>query len=293
MNNETAELLQKLPNGISSTLLKYFSKNEPITEIRIRKNRNIVLTTLDSNIVCPYTVSQKELEDTVFSLCDGSLHAHCETISNGYIACSNGIRVGICGKAVRSSDNTTLTVYDFSSLNIRIPGQVLNVGNGICERIKNSGYADSYLIYSSPGVGKTTLIRDIARILSAKPHNKKVAIIDSRCEIADKSLYLCENADIFENYPKTKAIEIAVRTMSCEYIICDEIGGYDEAKALLSVHNSGVPIIATAHSDNVINLLMRPNIRILHEACCFDVYVGIKRNKDKLKFSFTPREEIV
>lgn len=292
MDAEIIEFLKKLPGGIFSTVIKYIDCVDAVTEIRLRKNRNIVLTTLDGKISTSYKVCEDELNKCVFAICDGSLHAHDETIAQGYISCEGGIRVGICGKAVTNND-TINTVYDFSSINIRIPRSVTGIGSPIVQKIKNSAYNESILIYSAPGVGKTTLIRDIARSLSSPPHNIKVGIIDSRCEIADKRLYQCENADIFENYPKAKAIEIAVRTMSCEYLICDEIGSYDEAKSLLSVQNSGVPVIATAHADNVIDLLMRPNIRILHEACCFDTYIGVKRTGDKMKFSYTSRDEIV
>lgn len=292
MNSEIVDFFKKLPSGIFSTVIKYIDTEDLVTEIRLRKNRNIVLTTLDGKITTTYRVSDDELNKCVFAICDGSLHAHDETIADGYISCENGIRVGICGRAV-TKNNTVSAVYDFSSVNIRIPRSILGIGNAIVQRIKNNAYNESVLIYSAPGVGKTTLIRDISRSLAAFPHNLKVGIIDSRCEIADKALYNSENADIFENYPKAKAIEIAVRTMSCEYLVCDEIGSYDEAKSLLSVQNSGVPVIATAHADNVIDLLMRPNIRILHEACCFDTYIGVKRVKDKMKFSFTSRDEII
>ena len=292
MNKDVIELIKRLPDGIFSTVIKYIEKDDAITEIRLRKNRNIILTTLSGKILTDYTVSEDELNKSIFTICEGSLHAHDESISEGFISCENGIRVGICGRAV-TKNNSVTAVYDYSSINIRIPRHVFGIGDAIVKRLKNNSFKESMLIYSLPGIGKTTLIRDIALLLSTEPHNLKVGIIDSRCEIADNNLYNYSNADIFVNYPKAKAIEIAVRTMSCEYIVCDEIGSYDEAKSLLSVHNSGVPVIATAHADNVIDLLMRPNIRILHEACCFDTYVGIKRSFDKMKFSYTSRDEIV
>lgn len=286
------EFLKRLPKSIFSALLRYVNDNDDITEIRLRSDRNIVLTTLQKKIYIDHIVTKDELDLAILAICDGSLHAHDETIMEGYISSQNGIRVGICGKAV-TQDNKICGVYDFTSLNIRIPRHIYGISNNIIKLIQSKNYNENILIYSSPGIGKTTVIRDIARTLSEPPHNIKVGVIDSRCEISDKILYKCSNIDILENYPKAKAIEIAVRTMSCEYIICDEIGSYDEAKSLLSVQNSGVPVIASAHAENVIDLLMRPNIRILHEACCFDTYIGLKRAKDSMKFSFTSREEIV
>ena len=292
MNFEIASLIKIFPPVIAGEISKYINSFDCITEVRIRRERPIVLTCLDSKIICSHTVTKDELDRCVQSLCSGSLHAHGDTIAQGYISLENGIRVGICGRAVTQNNEIT-AVYDYSSVNIRIPRSVKGISGPIIDRIRKSGYKENILIYSSPGMGKTTLIRDIATILSSDIHRINVSVIDSRCEIASNELYLSQNADIFENYPKAKAIEIAIRTMSADYVICDEIGTYDEAKALLSVHNSGVPVIATAHSDNVINLLMRPNIRILHEACCFDTYIGIRRIGKQLKFSYTSRDEIV
>ena len=292
MEHEIEKLIKIFPPGIAGELCKYEKAYESITEIRIRRGRPIVLTCFDSKIKCDHTVTKDELDRCIQALCSGSLHAHGDTIAQGYISLENGVRAGICGRAV-TKNNEISAVYDYTSVNIRIPRNVQGISGPIVDRIAKSGYRESILIYSSPGMGKTTLIRDIAAILGSAAHKVNVAVIDSRCEIADMTLFKCENADIFENYPKAKAIEIAVRTMSAEYVICDEIGTYDEAKALLSVQNSGVPVIATAHSDHVINLLMRPNIRILHEACCFDTYVGIRRIGKQIKFSYTSRDEIV
>lgn len=292
MEQIIVDLLKKLPSGILSSIIGYLDKENFITEIRIRRGRVIVLTTLDGKLFTNYKVFDEEFNQCIFALCDGSLHAHEQTIIQGYISCENAIRVGVCGRAV-VNNNSISSVYDFSSINIRIPRSIAGISRPIVDRLRKNSYRENVLLYSSPGIGKTTIIRDIATSLSKYPHNVKVGVIDSRCEIADSILKKCENADIFENYPKSLAIEIAVRTMSCEYIVCDEIGGYEEAKSLLSVQNSGVPIIATAHADNVIDLLLRPNIRILHEACVFDTYIGIKRTNNTVKFSYTSREEVV
>ena len=80
-----------------------------------------------------------------------------------------------------------------------------------------------------------------------------------------KEMFENNLVDVLRGYPRAKGIEIATRTLSPEVIFCDEIGSAEEAKAILSAQNSGVPLIATAHADSRETLFRRPNIRILYE----------------------------
>jgi stage III sporulation protein SpoIIIAA len=84
--------------------------------------------------------------------------------------------------------------------------------------------------------------------------------------------------DVLSGYPRGLGIEIATRALSAEVIVCDEIGDYVEAMALVSSHNCGVPLIASAHAGSVEELLRRTGIMLLHEADIFGAYVGIKRD---------------
>jgi stage III sporulation protein AA len=98
--------------------------------------------------------------------------------------------------------------------------------------------------------------------------------------------------DILSGYPKALGIEIATRSLSAEVMICDEIGDLEEAMALVSSHNCGVPLIASAHASCVEELLSRTGIRLLHEAGIFGAYVGISRASG-MNFSYkvSRREE--
>ena len=83
-------------------------------------------------------------------------------------------------------------------------------------------------------------------------------------------------SDIYLGYPKAMAMELAVRTMSPQYLLCDELGA-EEADAILAAQNAGVPLIASAHAPSLEALLRRPALRRLHEAGVFGHYVGIRR----------------
>lgn len=96
------------------------------------------------------------------------------------------------------------------------------------------------LIYSPPGEGKTTLLRDIASLLSSPPYLRRVAVIDSRAELFREDSFSASIADIYTGYPKAYGIELATRTMSPQFIVCDELGT-EEAKSVMEDQNCGVP----------------------------------------------------
>ena len=260
-------------------------------EIRLRRGRRASVTVADKNISLATILSGEEIDATVTRICDGSLYAHSETIKNGYLTVSKGIRVGICGRAVCEGDSV-IGVYDISSLNFRMPKNIFRVGEEIAELLLREG--QGILIYSPPGVGKTTLLRNVARELSSERIGMRVALIDTRQELT----YSLDGGDglvdVLSGYPRALGIEIAVRSMNPQVIICDEIGESREAMAIASSQNSGVPFVASAHGCCVEGILCRKGIRILHDAGVFGYYVGISRKdgKEGYEYNITNREAV-
>ena len=116
----------------------------------------------------------------------------------------------------------------------------------------------------------------------------RVAVIDSRGEFRDDEAMSGTLIDLLDGYPKAEGIEQATRTLSPELIVCDEIGGADEASAILAAQNSGVPLIASAHAGNMNELLRRTPIKMLYENGVFMKYIGITRDESAqggLKFN--------
>ena len=197
-------------------------------------------------------ISESDFDKLFMSLCDYSLHSHTETLINGYIS-SDGVRIGAVGEAV--SENGIITgIKNISSLNIRIPRDVKGAADNIVKTLYKNG-RPSLIIAGAPGSGKTTLIRDIARSLSLGKAGKclKVCAVDERYELFSKFSSVIDygNVDVLSGYPKAKGIETAVRTMSPDLIVCDEIGTLDEAKAISFAFSSGVMLLLSLHAGSV------------------------------------------
>ena len=276
MQKELENLLVKLPHAISDCIRtsEAYKIGSGINEIRIRANRHLSLTCRGKNIMLSYFVSENDISECVMMLCKNSLSSYMDAIKEGYIPFDNSVRVGVCGNAV-CEGNRIVNVNGIKSLNIRIPAAVYGVGRSLYNRLYERGFNDSVVIFSPPGVGKTTLLRDISILLSRGSPPKRVALIDSRYELCDSRVMREENIDVYSGYPKAKGIELATRTMSPEYIICDEIG-YEEADSILSVQNGGVPLIVGAHASSLERLVNSGAFAHLHKARVFDLYVNVK-----------------
>ncbi len=245
---------------------------ESINEIRLRAWRPTSITCGGKNTVLGIKITAAELSECVTKLCHGSVYAHSDTIRAGYIQPGEGIRVGVCGTLAADGR----AVREITSINIRIP----HIIRGVCEQLMGvccePERVKSTLIYSPPGVGKTTALREIASRLGG-PLSRRVALIDTRGELYIPEMFSETICDVLTGYSRAAGIEIATRTLSPEVIICDELGDSEEALQILSCAGAGVPIIASAHASNIHELLARPNIRMLHDNRIFEGYAGLSR----------------
>jgi stage III sporulation protein AA len=133
-----------------------------------------------------------------------------------------------------------------------------------------------------PLSGKTTILRDLCRYFAGEKcfEPKKIVIVDERDEIASKSfgggVDVGVHTDVLSLYPKEVGIDIALRTLSPDIIVLDEIGSDDEVNAMLSGMNSGVGFIATAHGASFEDVLLRPNIKKMVDAKVFEKVIVLK-----------------
>jgi stage III sporulation protein AA len=268
-------VIELLPVEIGSEILRLASCRpraaSGIKEISLRVGGACYLKIDREDIRLFSKVDRGEMDAIVTRITDGALYAHRDSIAEGFISLERGIRVGVCGSA--SYDGGGLVgIKKVTSLIFRIPTGECEFSEELYD-IFSSGIGRGAIIYSPPGVGKTTAIRRLAYMFGGGNLQKRVAVVDERGEFDEFDYHGCQ-VDILKGYKKKTGIEIATRTLSPELIMIDEIGAED-SEAILSVVRCGIPIVATAHAGSKEELMSRPALRGLFDASVFGIAVGI------------------
>jgi stage III sporulation protein AA len=135
----------------------------------------------------------------------------------------------------------------------------------------------SVLIIGTPGSGKTTMLRDLARQLASGRTAQQVAIVDERSEIAAcvagvPQLDVGDCTDVLDGLPKADAIPWLVRSLAPQVIMTDELGGDADAAAVLEACHCGVAVCASAHGTSLQDAASRPALASLMSRRVFDLY---------------------
>lgn len=220
-----------------------------ICEIRIRAGRPLVLETVRGRAVLDYICTIDEISECVKSFCRYSVHSYERELREGCITLKGGHRAGLCGTAI-VRNGIFESIKDISGINIRIAGEITGCAQPLAETVFSENFT-GLLIAGRPMCGKTTVLRDLCRIVG---NEHKLAIIDSRDEIAAVYGGVPENdvgihSDVLSGYERSEGMRIAIRTLSPEFIACDELtGDEDSVKSCLSC---GVKMIFTVHSGSL------------------------------------------
>lgn len=285
-------ILSYFPEEIANPLnILDSSLKKRISEIRIRKNNPIIVVIRNTSYFIDYNGDiydydyhsivkcSSECFDKLFmNICDYTIYANMYTMKNGYITLPNGSRVGIGSTAVIDKNGIS-SVKNISSLNFRISREFV----GCSDDIINSLYSDNIpniIIAGKPNSGKTTFLRDLARGLSNGQIGKykKVAVVDERNEIAGKNddditLDVGINTDVLTGFSKSRGIEIAIRTLSPEIIVCDEISTFEELESIMFGFSSGVRFALSVHIGSKEDLVNKRIVRELINTNEFDYVV--------------------
>ena len=264
------EILRILGKNIRRIITNADIDITKLSEIRLRSfmpliirydGRDLFITPggkLDMHEKYAYRVSSEDIKETFVFLSDYSVYAFEEEMKCGYITIAGGHRVGIAGKAV-ISDGRIKNMRYISFINIRVAHECIGCAEHIMDYISPYGNVLNTLIVSAPGVGKTTLLRDIIRQLSSGSKNypgKNVGVVDERSEICACYHGIPQNnvgirTDVIDACPKAEGIMMLVRSMSPEIIAVDEIGTDRDMKAVLYSMTCGCKVIATIHGSGI------------------------------------------
>ena len=111
-------------------------------------------------------VTQQELEQLLELASRASVHAVLDQLSRGYLTVQGGHRVGLCG-TVALEDGAVRTIRKLSSAAVRVARQFPGAAEEVLPSLLEGGRLESALILAPPGLGKTTLLRDLVRAVSA------------------------------------------------------------------------------------------------------------------------------
>jgi stage III sporulation protein SpoIIIAA len=151
---------------------------------------------------------------------------------------------------------------DIIGLTLRVGRAVVGTVEPIRELVESGA---SVLLLGRPGVGKTTMLREVARIL-ADHQGKRVVVIDTSNEIAgdgDVPHPAIGGARRMQvpHPDRQHAVMIeAVENHMPEVIVIDEIGNHAEAAAARTIAERGVQLIGTAHGNSLENLVVNPTL---------------------------------
>ena len=183
----------------------------------------------------------QDLADCVFRAGKYSVYSVEEQIKNGFITAENGVRIGIAGEYVFEKGQP-LTIRNFTSLCIRVPHEIVGCGVEIYQRCLRDKMR-SVLIVSSPGLGKTTILRDLSRIVSENTR-QNILICDERGEISVGNTG--NSCDVLRFSDKKNAFEAGIRAMRPDMMITDELS-MDDCKAVEKAVSAGICVLASAH----------------------------------------------
>ena len=252
------------------------SKRRCAEELRLRAGRGLFAVISGKEITLQHGASQEDVLETVARAAQGSLHSASDSLADGFVTAPGGHRVGVCGTAI-VENGKVCGMRSFTSASIRISKELKGIGKELYSELAASGVLRSTLIVAPPGVGKTSLLRDLVRLISES--GLRVGVADERKEISGlgedpnaSAFDLGRHTDVLCGAPKAEAALMLLRTMSPVLIAMDEITDPEDIEAAEKIAHCGVALYATIHARDSAEIATRrghESINRIFSRCIF------------------------
>lgn len=239
-----------------------------------------IIECIPTKQTCHYMLNQ---------LSEHSLYRLEDELREGYITIRGGHRIGLAGK-VNTLNGAVKAIQYITFLNIRIAKEKKGVALPIIPYLYEEKYYNTLLI-GPPQTGKTTLLRDLSRLIATGWRNvppKKIGVIDERSEIGASIEGLPQHdlglrSDVLDACPKAEGMMMLIRSMSPDILIVDEIGSEKDVEALMEAIHAGVQVICTVHGESIEELKKRPSLQPIFKQSIFQRMVILTRNNSPSK----------
>ena len=263
---KTVDRLAQLLPGAAGEIL---ARRDELREVRLRAGGPVQLVFGAQDCLTGEALEARDLARCLSELMDHSLYAREGELAEGFFTLPDGARVGVCGRLIAEGGRVA-GMGDVGSLCVRIARAIPGCAGALLPLAEGP---KSLLVASAPGMGKTTCLRDLARLLSSR--GLRVAIADERHELAAcfrgvPQLDVGPRTDVMDGGPKVASIGRILRAMAPQAIVTDEIGGPEDAQCLAEAARCGVAVIASAHGASIEDLLARPALRKTLDEGVFD-----------------------
>lgn len=282
---------ERLRTGLAETGLE---------ELRIRVGQPLVIRTQvqdfywdDQEGVCTtepegtYCMTEKDIADMLTYLSRYSIYAYEEELKHGFITLEGGHRVGVAGHVIMRNGEVQ-RMSRVSYLNIRIAHEKKGCAWEIYPYLLDGKRLCHTLLVSSAGVGKTTYLRDLIRMISNGEGTGiplRVGVVDERSEIGASYLGIPQHdigihTDVMDGCSKVQGMQMLLRSMAPQVIAVDELGGEADFMAVEQVLNCGCSILGTIHAADIQEIMQKPRLKYWLEHEIFERFVilGLGKN---------------